>query len=750
MAKFLPIDTNVDVYQQLLYEQPNLIIIEFDLKFCVTNCNVIAENALAKKRGELLGKDLSAERVNGHKFSFIKKDPNAGFVILDNAYNSIKWRLLPNEKQAGWILLGELGREPLPENSFYSYLNDVLKKVPGSVYWKDLDGRFLGCNQFVADMAGLLSPEDVIGKTDYELCWKDKADIYRKNDEDIIKSGREMVITEQVKLANGSTVFLLSTKSPLRDNEGKIIGIIGTSIDITELTETQNKLTSALKKVKLSEKSKKMLVEKIMAELRTPLHSISMAAQLLLKIDHNPSREEYYNLIHSASMSIEKILGQFLSYLTLESPERGSLVGQDVRVLLEDLIVKQHYAGAMLRKNDLLLHYNWDLPQGLGFYPEPVKEVLDLLISNAVRFTFGGCILVKVWLEFAPNNNHRSYLWFSVADTGDGIPKNKHKDLFSFYEDEEGVAGIAGFALSRAHRTIIQGGGTLQFTSEVGAGSCFSFKVPVSIPPLEYATPKEKIDFSNYNFLIIDSIDMRGEAIARMLPEGTAEYVNCSNFKNVRERLGLYNFFIIDESIPESVVQMLLQELKVVPNKEEISIYLLGTKETLALYPIFQQSKTPVFLIKKPLLGTHFIRQLQPLASVLVIEDNLLNLHLMKLFFQQLGVRIDCAPTLKEAKEKLETGIHHYYFIFSDIYLPDGSTKELPEYVRKLCRSIGRKTVRVAAITAHASQNEVDQYEQAGFVKVLAKPIRIEDLQKILKRELPHELWRNPFPDEED
>src|SRR5262245_7897476 len=98
-------------------------------------------------------------------------------------------------------------------------LKKLFNALPGNVYWKDINGIYLGCNEYMARNAGLASPADIIGKTDFDLPWKEHADDLRIIDDEIIKSGIAQVIEEEEKLANGQLVTFITAKKPLRDEK---------------------------------------------------------------------------------------------------------------------------------------------------------------------------------------------------------------------------------------------------------------------------------------------------------------------------------------------------------------------------------------------------------------------------------------------------------------------------------------------------------------------------------------------------
>jgi len=133
-------------------------------------------------------------------------------------------------------------------------LRVVLDNIPQRVFWKDRNFNYLGCNRPCALDAGLQSPEEIIGKNDFELSWRETADLYRADDTLVMEQGSpKLNFEEPEKKPDGSSMWLRTSKLPLRDREGKVIGVIGTYEDITErkraekaLRESEAELREAL------------------------------------------------------------------------------------------------------------------------------------------------------------------------------------------------------------------------------------------------------------------------------------------------------------------------------------------------------------------------------------------------------------------------------------------------------------------------------------------------------------------------
>lgn len=114
-------------------------------------------------------------------------------------------------------------------------LQRIVDHIPQSVSWKDRNLVYLGCNQAFADDAGLESPEDIAGKSDYDMPWGDQAELYRQDDLSVISSGTPRLNREDSQTApNGDRIWLRTSKVPLRDADGAVWAVLGMSEDITD------------------------------------------------------------------------------------------------------------------------------------------------------------------------------------------------------------------------------------------------------------------------------------------------------------------------------------------------------------------------------------------------------------------------------------------------------------------------------------------------------------------------------------
>lgn len=123
-------------------------------------------------------------------------------------------------------------------------LAKILDSVPQAVFWKDRDGAYLGSNRVFARDAGLEGPEAIVGKTDYDLPWtREAADAYRADDREVIENNRpKLHIVEMVHQADGTRIWVDTTKAPLTDDSGSVYGVLGVFDDITERKRAEQSL----------------------------------------------------------------------------------------------------------------------------------------------------------------------------------------------------------------------------------------------------------------------------------------------------------------------------------------------------------------------------------------------------------------------------------------------------------------------------------------------------------------------------
>jgi PAS domain S-box-containing protein len=177
--------------------------------------------------------DVKSQVSSIAEYRFIKPDGSIVWVI-GNAVPE-----LTGNKIAGYIgTITNITKQKLADEDVKAtqqILEGILNTIPIRVFWKDNNLAYLGCNKIFAQDAGFEDPMDIIGKNDYQLVWKDQADLYRADDNQVIQSGiPKFNIEENQTTPDGRILTLLTSKIPLLNSNAKIRGVLGTYVDITE------------------------------------------------------------------------------------------------------------------------------------------------------------------------------------------------------------------------------------------------------------------------------------------------------------------------------------------------------------------------------------------------------------------------------------------------------------------------------------------------------------------------------------
>ena len=144
------------------------------------------------------------------------------------------------------VLVGRVRARRASDSAARQIIEGLLNAMPVRVFWKDRNLVYLGCNAAFARDAGFADPKDVIGKDDYQMAWRDQAELYRADDRQVIESGcSKLLIEEPQTTPEGNTITLLTSKVPLRSPEGEVSGVLGTYLDVTERVRADETLRAS-------------------------------------------------------------------------------------------------------------------------------------------------------------------------------------------------------------------------------------------------------------------------------------------------------------------------------------------------------------------------------------------------------------------------------------------------------------------------------------------------------------------------
>ncbi|NEQ75316.1 MAG: response regulator [Okeania sp. SIO2C9] len=401
-------------------------------------------------------------------------------------------------------------------------LNLVIDNIPQSIFWKDRENVYLGCNQSFASVAGM-TRQEIVGKTDDEMSWsREEADFYIKSDRRVMDSGKpELGIVEPITQGDGKQGWLETSKVPLYDVQGRVIGIIGIFQDITRYKEAE-------KAAQQANHAKSAFIANMSHELRSPLNAILGFAQIMTRSQTLP--QEHIENISIISRSGEHLLTLINNVLDLSKIEAGRITlnqkNFDLHRLLND-IEDMLYLKAQEKGLQLLVEHTNDVPQYICTDELKLRQVLINIINNGIKFTSDGGVSLRVAQKFPPSNP--SKIIFEVEDTGAGIAAEELDKLFeAFTQTETGKQAQegTGLGLPISRKFVQLMGGDIHVSSRLNKGTIFTFEIKASIVSesdvVETQIPQRRIialepNQPKYRILIVDDKPLNRQLLIKLL-----------------------------------------------------------------------------------------------------------------------------------------------------------------------------------------------------------------------------------------
>jgi signal transduction histidine kinase len=347
------------------------------------------------------------------------------------------------------------------------------------IFWKDQDLIYLGCNTIFAQDAGFSDPMDIIGKDDFQMGWRDQAELYRSGDRQVIESGDPILLNEEPQTTpEGNTIILLTNKMPLRNSMGEIYGILGTSMNVTDLI-------AAVQEIKLkNEELQKLNAEKdkffsiIAHDLRSPFSGLLGLTQIMAEELPDLTMAEIQNIAVRMRNSATNLFS-LLENLLLWARMRQGLIPFNPEIIQLHKIALESIAMMVEPANIKGIEIVNDIPIDLNVFADSnaLQNIIRNLVSNAVKFTpIGGKISLS-----AKATADKS-IEISIKDSGIGLSNAMIENLFrldvqTYRKGTEGESS-SGLGLLLCKEFIEKHGGKIWVESEEGKGSTFHFVIP--------------------------------------------------------------------------------------------------------------------------------------------------------------------------------------------------------------------------------------------------------------------------------
>lgn len=362
----------------------------------------------------------------------------------------------------------------------------VLDTFPQRVFWKDRQFRYLGCNRRFARDAGFDCPEDLVGRTDFELKWADLAPDFREKDIWVMEQNQSKVLYEETQRhVDGQQQWLLTTKVPLRDESGEVIGLLGSYEDISARKQAEVEIRRALEREREWNTLKSQFISMVSHEFRTPLTSILSSTELLQRYGQQWPVEKSQHRYQRIIQAVDRMTHLLNDVLIMGKAEAGELVMQPQNMpiltlcqeLVEDLQT-QHQT-----THNFKLEKAADCPCHAWFDPQLLHYILSNLLSNAVKYSpQGGQVVLK--LTYCPDEYPQSWV-FQIKDDGIGIAPAECDRIFELFHRGDNVGNIPGTGLGLAivKQCVDLLHGQVSVDSCLGQGTLFTVVLPVVLPP---------------------------------------------------------------------------------------------------------------------------------------------------------------------------------------------------------------------------------------------------------------------------
>jgi PAS domain S-box-containing protein len=349
-------------------------------------------------------------------------------------------------------------------------MNSILVNLPNSVYWKDINGVYLGANLHAIKMVGLNSLEDIIGKTDYDFNPQDKADKFRENDLIVIKTAKTITVEETTRTPNGTILYQLSTKKPLRNNDGVIIGVIGITIDITKRRNHELLLFEKTTSLQNALLENKRFLNNISHEIKTPLNIINTISTELHDNYINFSPKQITHCLSILKLQSKTLITLVNDLLDLAKTQKNrytyKLKKTNIVIIIEDVISDfSNLAKISLQASKRYIYAKIDCLK--------IIQVIRNIIDNAIKYSHNSPINIIIQ-DF-------DGILITIQNHSIGIPRGEELKVFEpFFQGSNNLskAGGTGLGLAICQDIIHAHKGSIKIETDDSSMTSVRIKLP--------------------------------------------------------------------------------------------------------------------------------------------------------------------------------------------------------------------------------------------------------------------------------
>lgn len=651
-----------------------------------------------------------------------------------------------------------------------AFLDSLLNNMPLVVFAKDAkdDFKYIVVNRAAEDFFGH-SASEMIGKTDMDFFPEEEGKFFRAKDCEAMNQKQVIYIEREPVTTKSKTFIARTVKVPIFDDEGKPAVLLGILEDVTQRIEAEEELRQARDKAEEASHAKSDFLANMSHEIRTPMNAILGMSNFLLESKLNPDQKECARAIKTSGDTLLSIINDIIDISKIEA---GKLVLEKVNFDFYETLheVTGLYAYQAREKGiELIMEIDPALPRFLVGDSVRIKQVIANLISNALKFTSRGHVLLRA------KKGKGDSIDFTVEDTGIGIAKNKQNKIFEkFSQAEESTTrkfGGTGLGLAIVTQLIEIMGGSISVESEEGVGSKFKFNLIMKEGQQKEALPLEK-GINKLRILVIDDYKMTRELISTLLERSGLANDQASSAEEALELIHKdnkkYDACIIDYALGGMNGIKFIEEVRKQKHFDQMALIMVSGAMEKKPYDELKAKGLDGFLAKPfrsdqiisaikittdnrrnnvtdaPFITRHnATKSFNPDGldskgvykqytdkKILAVDDTKMNMMVIKRVLKKFGVKISTAENGIEAVDAVKKQV--FDAIFMDCQMPEMDGFQATMEIRKFEKEKGRSAVPIIALTADAMVGDREKCLGFGMNDYINKPFKESDIAQAL------------------